>query len=68
MYSTQSRTAIARAWLYFRLALLHQGCLWAVGSPADVLTPAHLAAVFGLDVLILETPIGLQICPISPIT
>jgi iron complex transport system ATP-binding protein len=49
-----------------RLALLHQGNLWAVGTPAQVLTPAHLAETFGVKVALLETPVGLQICPLSP--
>lgn len=48
-----------------RLALLHQGEIWAVGSPAEVITPANLAKVLGVKVKILETPVGLQICPIS---
>lgn len=50
-----------------RLALLHQGSLWAVGSPAQVLTSANLAQVFGLKVIVLETPVGLQICPLAPV-
>lgn len=48
-----------------RLALLDQGHLWAVGTPNDVLTPTNFEKVFGLSVVILETPVGLQICPIS---
>lgn len=50
-----------------RLALLNQGHLWAVGATAEVLNPTNFAQVFGLSVLILETPVGLQICPISPL-
>lgn len=49
-----------------RIALLHQGKLWAVGTPAEVLTPEHLAQTFGVEVTILSTPVGLQICPLSP--
>lgn len=49
-----------------RIALLHQGQLWAVGTPAEVLTPEHLAQTFGVEVTILDTPVGLQICPLSP--
>ena len=48
-----------------RLALLDRGHLWAVGVPADVLNPVNFDRVFGLSVAILETPVGLQICPIS---
>jgi iron complex transport system ATP-binding protein len=50
-----------------RLALLNKGHLWAVGATAEVLNPTNFEQVFGLSVLILETPIGLQICPVSPL-
>jgi iron complex transport system ATP-binding protein len=49
-----------------RLALLKQGALWAVGTPTAVLTPANLAEVFEIEVDILQTRVGLQICPLSP--
>ncbi len=48
------------------IAMLKQGRLWDIGTPAEVLTPENLAQVFGVEVIILQTPIGLQICPISP--
>ncbi|NEP19378.1 MAG: ABC transporter ATP-binding protein [Leptolyngbya sp. SIO4C1] len=48
-----------------RLALLRQGHLWAVGTPADMLTPATLRAVFDIDVEIMQTPVGLQVCPLA---
>lgn len=48
-----------------RLAMLKQGQLWAVGKPEVVLTPENLAQVFGVEVAVLETPVGLQICPIA---
>ncbi|MEG3875926.1 ABC transporter ATP-binding protein [Microcoleus sp. herbarium7] len=51
-----------------RIALLDRGNLWAVGAPADVLNPTNFARVFGLSVVILETPVGLQICPMSPVS
>jgi iron complex transport system ATP-binding protein len=50
-----------------RLALLNRGHLWAADSPANVLTADNLAQVFGLQALILSTPVGLQICPLAPI-
>ncbi len=50
-----------------RLALVHQGHLWAIGSPADVVTPANLEQVLGLHAVLQDTPVGLQICPIIPI-
>jgi iron complex transport system ATP-binding protein len=49
-----------------RIAMLKQGSLWDIGTPANVLTPENLAQVFGVEVIILQTPVGLQICPISP--
>jgi iron complex transport system ATP-binding protein len=49
-----------------RLALLHQGRLWTVGTPTEVLTPDHLAQTFGIRASLLQTPVGLQICPLSP--
>lgn len=49
-----------------RIAMLKQGSLWDIGTPAEVLTPENLAQVFGVEVIILQTPVGLQICPISP--
>jgi len=49
-----------------RIAMLKQGSLWDIGTPTEVLTPENLAQVFGVEVIILQTPVGLQICPISP--
>ncbi len=48
-----------------RLALLRQGCLWAVGPPATTLTPDLLRQVFGVEVALLQTPVGLQVCPLA---
>ncbi|NDJ19199.1 ABC transporter ATP-binding protein [Myxacorys almedinensis] len=48
-----------------RLAMLREGCLWAVGEPENVLTPETLLNVFGIRAVALDTPVGLQICPIS---
>ncbi|MFB2978590.1 ABC transporter ATP-binding protein [Microseira sp. BLCC-F43] len=49
-----------------RIALLHEGKLTCVGTPKQVLTADNLAQTFGVDVTIIETPVGLQICPLSP--
>lgn len=49
-----------------RIAMLKQGNLWAIGTPAAVLTPENLAQVFGVEVIVLQTPVGVQICPIAP--
>ncbi len=51
-----------------RLALVHQGHLWAIGSPAEVITPANLEQVLGLHIVLQDTPVGLQICPIIPLS
>lgn len=48
-----------------RLALLKQGKLYAVGDVNTVLTPENLRAVFGVEVAIIETPVGKQIYPIA---
>ena len=48
-----------------RLALLHQGEIWEIGTPQEVITPTNLAKVLGVEAKILETPVGLQICPIA---
>ncbi len=48
-----------------RLALLQQGKLLGVGTPQEILTPVNLMNAFEVEVTILETPVGLQICPIS---
>jgi iron complex transport system ATP-binding protein len=50
-----------------RLALLKQGRIITVGSVAQVLTPTHLAEGFGIEATVLQTPVGLQICPLAPI-
>jgi iron complex transport system ATP-binding protein len=49
-----------------RIALLKQGQLQSVGTPTQVLTGANLEEVFGIHVAIIETPVGLQICPLAP--
>lgn len=51
-----------------RLALLKQGNLYHLGTPTDVLTPENLAAIFGIQAAILQTPVGIQICPLTPIS
>ncbi|WP_008308158.1 ABC transporter ATP-binding protein [Leptolyngbya sp. PCC 6406] len=48
-----------------RLALLRQGHLWAVGPVPQVLTPDLLRQVFEVDVALVQTPVGLQICPLA---
>lgn len=47
---------LAAAWCD-RLALLGQGHLLALGSPAEVLTPSHLQEAYGLPAQVLEHPL-----------
>ena len=49
-----------------RLALMRQGQLWAVGEPAEALTPVNLQQVFNIDAVLIDTPVGLQIYPLAP--
>lgn len=51
-----------------RIAMLNQGTLAAIGTTAEVITPTHLRQVFGVEAAILNTPVGLQICLLSPTT
>jgi len=48
-----------------RIALLRQGKLWAVGPPSEVLTPELMREVFEVEVCLLQTPVGLQVCPMG---
>ncbi|MFH7028568.1 MAG: ABC transporter ATP-binding protein [Heteroscytonema crispum UTEX LB 1556] len=50
-----------------RIALLKQGQLWEVGTPEEVLTPDAIASVFGVEAVIINTPVGLQVCAISAV-
>ena len=49
-----------------RLAFLKQGRLFAIGNTEDVLSVENIAQVFDVEVVIIDTPIGKQICPVSP--
>ena len=51
-----------------RIAMLNKGELFCVGTPAQVLNPDNLAQIFGVEVVILETSVGLQICAIAPVS
>jgi iron complex transport system ATP-binding protein len=50
-----------------RIALLNQGTLAAIGPPADVITSTNLRQVFRVEAVPLNTPVGLQICLLTPI-
>lgn len=48
-----------------RIAFMRKGHLWAVGEVNTVLTPKIIQAVFEVEAAILQTPVGLQICPLT---
>lgn len=48
-----------------RIAFMRQGHLWAVGEVDTILTPEIMQAVFEVEAAILQTPVGLQICPLA---
>ena len=48
-----------------RLILMHRGHFVADGTPAEVLTPDTLRAVYGVKAHIMDTPDGLIIVPLS---
>ena len=48
-----------------RLAMMRQGQLWAIGPTLEVLTPDNLRHVFDVEVALVETSVGLQICPLA---
>ena len=45
--------------------MLKDGSLIAVDTPEIVITPEIVAQVFGVQVAIIDTPVGLQICPLA---
>ncbi len=48
-----------------RLALLKKGHLNYLGTPENVITPENIATIFGIRTAILQTPVGIQICPLT---
>lgn len=48
-----------------RLALIKKGQLLTIGETTEVITSENLAQVFGVEVAILDTPVGKQICPLA---
>jgi iron complex transport system ATP-binding protein len=46
-----------------RVAFLVDGRTEAVGAPADVIRPEHLAAAFGVEARVIETPAGPVVIP-----
>jgi iron complex transport system ATP-binding protein len=48
-----------------RIAMLKDGQISAIGDPTVVMTPENLAQVFNLEAVVIDTPIGRQICAIA---
>jgi iron complex transport system ATP-binding protein len=49
-----------------RIALLKDGQILAIGTPSTVLTAGNLKACFEIEAEILETTVGIQVCPLYP--
>ena len=49
-----------------RLAMLKHGEIKAIGRSADIITPENLRQVFDVEAVTIITPVGLQICLLSP--
>ncbi len=50
-----------------RLAMLLNGEIWVDGETNIVMNPENIRQVFGLEVLVMNTPVGKQICPLKAI-
>ena len=46
------------------MSLVQNVKVWDVGIPKQVLTPNAIAQVFGVESVIIDTPVGLQVCAI----
>lgn len=49
-----------------RVALLHQGMVLNLGKPETVLNHTNLLDALGVNFAIINTPFGLQFCPLTP--
>jgi len=50
-----------------KLALLHQGRIFAAGSPPAVLTPANIRAVYDVEARVRQDDLGVQVLPVCPV-
>ena len=48
-----------------RIALLKKGKLVGLGAPVEVLTPSNIKDVFQVDICVISTPVGIQICTLN---
>jgi iron complex transport system ATP-binding protein len=46
--------------------MLKKGEIVAIGTPDQAITPENLRQVFDVEALTIITPVGLQICLLSP--
>ncbi len=49
-----------------RIAMLKKGNIAAIGTPLEAITPENLRQVFNVEAVTINTPVGLQICLLSP--
>ncbi|AFY38233.1 Iron-chelate-transporting ATPase [[Leptolyngbya] sp. PCC 7376] len=49
-----------------RVAMIKQGKLFALGAPKQVVTPENLRIGFGVEAVTIDTPVGMQVCILSP--
>lgn len=49
-----------------RLAMLLNGEIWVDGETETVMNSENIREVFGLEVVVMDTPVGKQICPLRP--
>ena len=49
------------------LAMLLNGEIWVDGETNTVMNPENIRQVFGLEVVVMDTPVGKQICPLRAI-
>ena len=50
-----------------RLAMLFNGEILVDGDTDTVMNPENIRQVFGLEVVVMNTPVGKQICPLRAI-
>lgn len=49
------------------LAMLLNGNIWALGDTNTVMNRDNIKQVFGLEAVVMDTPVGKQICPLAAI-
>jgi len=49
------------------LILLHEGRIFAAGTPEEVLSPENIRTVYGVEAVVAKNRWGLQITPVAPV-